>query len=148
MTEEPKYIDNEKKLKIEVGNNVKQIKNVKQNENTKQFQIKIGEGQNKKEAFIKIEKVGNKFKVIFEVSQEEKKKRIKDILTAIKDGLYAQSSGEANKIVPLFIISAPVKVPSPIFHSYIDIIEDKDAKSYKVKGISDCLKNSWLGKMK
>ncbi len=86
----------------------------------------------------------NKWEVIFEVNEDEKNKRIKDLLTAIKDGLYAQTSGEVNTIVPLFIISAPVKVPCPIFHPYINLEEIEKGKSYKVKGISNCLKNSWL----
>jgi len=88
----------------------------------------------------------NKYKVIFELNEEKKKERIKQILTVIKNGFYAQSSGEANTIVPLFMIAAPVKIPSPIFHPHIDIEEIEKGKSYKVIGISDCLKNSWLEK--
>ena len=82
------------------------------------------------------------YKVEFEIDTNEKKKRIKEILTAIKDGLYAQSSGEANSIVPLFIIAGAVKVPSPIFHPYIDV--KKEDGQFKVIGIEDCLRNSWL----
>ena len=96
---------------------------------------------------IKCEEINkNKYKVIFELNEEKKKERIKQILTVIKNGFYAQSSGEANTIVPLFMIAAPVKIPSPIFHSHIDLEEIEKCKSYKVKGISDCLKNSWLEK--
>ena len=88
----------------------------------------------------------DKIKLTFILPENEKRKRIYEILTVIKDGLYAQSSGEANTIIPLFIIAAPVKVPSPIFHPHIDIEEIKETKSYKVKGISDCLKNEngWI----
>ena len=60
----------------------------------------------------------------------------------IKDGLYAQSSGEANTIVPMFIIASGVKIPSPVFHSFIDIKKDNGA--IKVIGINDCLRNSWI----
>jgi len=90
--------------------------------------------------------VNDEKKIEFEfiLPLEEKRKRIKDLLTAIKDGLYAQSSGEANTIVPLFMIAAPVKVPSPIFHPYIQLEEIEKGKIFKVLGISDCLKNSWL----
>lgn len=97
---------------------------------------------------IKCEEINkNKYKVIFELNEEKKKERIKQILTVIKNGFYAQSSGEANTIVPLFMIAAPIKIPSPIFHPHIDIEEIEKNKSYKVKGISDdCLKNSWLEK--
>ncbi len=91
---------------------------------------------------IEIETCGEKKKVTFIVNEEEKKKRIKDILTAIKDGLYAQSSGEANTIIPLFLIAGIVKVPSPIFHPYIDLV--KENGKVRIIGIKDCLKNSWL----
>jgi len=140
ITEKPEYIDNEKKLKIKVGNNDKIIENVEEVKKDEEYEV----NRDGVKGSIKIEKVGNKFKVVFEVSEDKKKKRICDILTVIKDGPYAQSSGEANTIVPLFIIAAPVKVPSPIFHPHIDIEEIKETKSYKVKGISDCLKSSWL----
>ena len=85
-----------------------------------------------------------KIKFEFILPPEEKKKRIEELLTAIKDGFYAQSSGEANTIVPLFIISAPVKVPCPIFHPYINLEEMEKDKLYKVRGISNGLNNSWL----
>ncbi|MCS7274321.1 MAG: type I-B CRISPR-associated protein Cas7/Cst2/DevR, partial [Candidatus Bipolaricaulota bacterium] len=62
-----------------------------------------------------------KFFLTFTVSEDKRKERIKTLLEAIKNGLYAQSSGEANTIVPLFLIAGAVKVPSPVFHSYIDV---------------------------
>lgn len=156
-SKDPEYDENKKELRIEVGlqkiiENV--VKENKEEEKKKDEEIKYDKEKKKDEEYevnrdgvkgsIKIEKVGDKFKVVFEVSEDKKKKRICDILTVIKDGPYAQSSGEANTIVPLFIIAAPVKVPSPIFHPHIDIEEIKETKSYKVKGISDCLKSSWL----
>lgn len=86
----------------------------------------------------------NKYKVIFTLSDEEKKKRIRDILNAIKDGLYAQSSNEANTIVPLFLIAAPVKIPAPVFHPYIMIYPHDKSYIYGVAGVIDGLKNSWI----
>lgn len=85
-----------------------------------------------------------KFKVIFEIGVEEKKKRIETILNAVRAGLYAQSSGEANSIVPLFLIAGAVKVPSPIFHSFLDV--RKENGQWKVLGAADALSNSWLEK--
>uniref|UniRef100_A0A7V1EHX4 Type I-B CRISPR-associated protein Cas7/Cst2/DevR n=1 Tax=candidate division WOR-3 bacterium TaxID=2052148 RepID=A0A7V1EHX4_UNCW3 len=138
VTGKPEYVVNERKLKIKikVGDKDKIIENVEETEKDRKYDVKG--------SLIEIEEAGNKFKVIFEVSDTEKRKRIKELLTVIKDGFYAQSSGEANTIIPLFIIAAPVKVPSPIFHPYIDLEEIQETKSYRVKGISDCLKNSWL----
>jgi CRISPR-associated protein Cst2 len=136
IDKKPEYDINGRTLKIKVGDNEKTIENVEEKEKDKKYEVNSSS--------IKIEKAGNKFKVIFEVSDTKKKKRIKDLLTVIKDGFYAQSSGEANTIIPLLIIGAPVKIPSPIFHPYIEIEEIEKSKSYKVKGISNGFKNSWL----
>ena len=134
INNEPQFQNNQLTLLLSEGR-PKVINHVAKN---KDNEYKIGNGS------IEIEKINDKYKIIFKVEEKEKKKRICDILTAIKDGLYAQSSGEANTIIPLFIIAAPVKIPSPIFHPYIDIEEIEKGKLYEVKGISDCLKNSWL----
>ncbi len=102
----------------------------------------------KKEILQKQIKPGMKLevrKVIFEVEESEKKERIKDILHAIKDGLCAQSSGEANTLVPCFIIASCVKVPSPIFHPYIELQKlNEYGEKYKVLGIEDALENGWI----
>jgi len=138
VSKEPVYDEEKKELRIEIGLQ-KIIENVE--ESQEGYKIKIDD---KSEATIKVEKAGNRYKVIFEIPDTEKKKRIENLLTAIKDGLYAQSSGEANTIVPLFMIAAPVKVPCPIFHPFIQLEEIEKGKIFKVLGISDCLKNSWL----
>ncbi len=93
---------------------------------------------------INIEEISSSgpYKITFKVTEEIKKKRITDILNSIKNGLYAQSSGEANTIVPLFIIASGVKIPSPIFHPYIDV--KKEDGKFKVIGINDCLANGWI----
>jgi len=84
----------------------------------------------------------NTYKVNYILNDTVKKERIKNILETIKDGLHAQSSGETNTIIPLFIIASGVKIPSPIFHPYIDVKKDKN--EVKVIGINDCLDNSWI----
>jgi CRISPR-associated protein Cst2 len=89
-------------------------------------------------------KDGHTFKLTFEVSDEEKKTRIRHLLETIKNGLYAQSSGEANTIVPLFVIAGAVKVPSPIFHPYLDV--RKEDGQWKVIGVGNALENPWLEK--
>lgn len=83
-------------------------------------------------------------KIAFNIPNVEKQKRICDILNAIKNGLHAQSSNEANTIIPLFLVAAYVKVPVPVFHPYIDIRHCEDR--YEVIGIKDGLKNSWVEK--
>jgi CRISPR-associated protein Cst2 len=135
---EPTFNTNELKIKLPDGKE-KTIQNVSQI-NRNEYQI----NQNGNPiGTIKVEQVGNKYKITFELSEDEKKKRICDILNAIKNGFYAQSSNEANTIIPLFLIASPVKVPSPIFHPYIEI-SPIDDKTYKVIGIEDALKNSWI----
>ncbi len=83
------------------------------------------------------------YKITFKLDKEIKLKRIKQILTALQNGLVAHSSGEDNTIIPLFIIASGVKVPSPIFHSYIDIIKN-DKNKIQIVGLHDCIKNSWV----
>jgi CRISPR-associated protein Cst2 len=87
-----------------------------------------------------------KIKFDFILPLNEKKRRICDILNAIKNGLYAQSSGEANTLVPLFIIAGIVKVPSPVFHPFIDVILN-DNNKLEVIGICDGLENDWVEKV-
>jgi len=84
----------------------------------------------------------DKIKIEFNVNSGIKNKRIRQILQAIKNGLIAHSSGEDNTIVPLFLIAAPVKIPTPIFHSYIDVSIENG--KIKVIGLKDCVENSWL----
>jgi len=135
VSEEPKYDEEKRELRIEIGL-IKKIENVEEKEKDKKYEVNG--------SLIKVEKAGNKSKVIFEVSDDEKKKRIKDLLTVIKNGLYSQSSGEANSIIPLFIIAGAVKIPSPIFHPYIYLAREDG--SYIVCGIQDCLNNEWIEK--
>ena len=85
-----------------------------------------------------------KYRVDFIVDLGERKQRIRNILQVIKNGLYAQSSGEANTIIPLFLIAGAVRVPSPIFHTYIDV--RKEDGDWKIVGVGDALENSWLEK--
>ncbi|MEN3015193.1 MAG: type I-B CRISPR-associated protein Cas7/Cst2/DevR [bacterium] len=75
---------------------------------------------------------------------EEKKRRILDILSAIRNGLYSHSSGELNTIVPVFLVAGLVKVPCPIFHPYIYLQWDSMAQKYVVYGLNDVLSNGWL----
>ena len=137
LSEQPNYQDNQLILSFS-GKITKIIGNVEQI-NQKEYKTSNGD-------LIEVYNLGKKYKIVFKLSEEQKKKRICDILSAISGGLNAQSSGEANTIIPLFMIAAPVIVPSPIFHPHIEIEEIEKTKSYKVKGISDCLKNWWLEK--
>jgi len=117
---------------------------------TKEIILKYKEGNQEKEMKFVKNQSGvsgsqineSKFKVEFNLNLNQKKRRIVNILEAIKNSLYAQSSGEANTIIPLFLIAGAVKVPSPVFHPYIDV--RKENGQWKVIGVDDALKNSWI----
>lgn len=85
-----------------------------------------------------------RYKIDFQLNPNLKIKRIKDILETIHNGLIAHSSSESNTIVPLFLIIGNVKVPSPVFHSYLDVKKSND-KSFEVIGVNNALQNGWLG---
>ncbi|MCM8807890.1 MAG: type I-B CRISPR-associated protein Cas7/Cst2/DevR [Candidatus Omnitrophica bacterium] len=87
-------------------------------------------------------------KVYFLLDEKEKKERIKDLLNAIYNGLYYHSSGECVGIVPLFLIAGVVKVPIPVFHSFVDIEFYKQNHRPRFKIREDLLKkgisNGWV----
>lgn len=132
VSRDPLNYENKKELTIETG--FMKSLDIKMKHDDSNYETENGN--------IKIEKINNAFRVTFKLKEELKKQRIRQVLEAIHNGLLAHSSGEDNTIVPLFMIAAPVKVPGPVFHSYIDIIKNGNALS--VIGISDCLKNSWI----
>mgnify|MGYP000857557015 CR=1 FL=1 len=148
VSKDPEYDENNKTLKIEsglqkiIGNEEIMCVNVGQGKIFKLYK-KENEEESKEIGEVYTEKAGNKYKVTFEVSEEEKKKRIIEILNAIKNGLYAQSSNESNTIVPLFLIAGYVKVPSPVFHPYLELSRVNE-KTYEVMGVSDALNNGWI----
>ncbi|MHB8338549.1 MAG: type I-B CRISPR-associated protein Cas7/Cst2/DevR [Ignavibacteriaceae bacterium] len=139
VSREPIYNSAKKTLTLELGA-VKEIKITKteiQKQYPKNYNSECGD--------LKLEEISSKgpFKVVFKLKDEIKKKRILEIIETIKDGLYAQSSGEANTIVPMFIIASGVRIPSPVFHSFID----RNKEDGKIIGINDCLKNSWVNSL-
>lgn len=110
----------------------------KEDNNEKDFKMELGAKPQLKS------KINGTEKYLFELKVDDniKKRRAKEVLTSIKNGLYAQSSGESNTITPLFIISSGVSIPSPIFHPFIDIL--KKDNNYFVVGIDDCKDNCWI----
>ncbi|MEO0118726.1 MAG: type I-B CRISPR-associated protein Cas7/Cst2/DevR, partial [candidate division WOR-3 bacterium] len=67
------------------------------------------------------EKVGMNERGELVIEEREKKERIFDILDAIYNGLYYHTGGECPGIVPLFLIAGIVKLPIPVFHTFVDI---------------------------
>lgn len=129
-------------LEISIGGNGKKIKYSQKQENENIIEYTIYNSHK-----LICQKIGNDlYKIEFLVNDKEKQKRICDILSVLKNGLYAQSSGESNTIIPLVFIAATVKVPSPIFHPYVDIQKGSNGK-IQVIGINDGLNNDWVEKV-
>ncbi|CAM3267998.1 type I-B CRISPR-associated protein Cas7/Cst2/DevR [Rhodothermus bifroesti] len=139
LEEEPKPQNGELRIKIS-ANDEKKLSGTPNGPNLWKLRDHMGTDG----GTIEWTQLGGKFQITFRVSDVKKRKRVRDILKAIKNGLYSQSSGEANTIVPLFLIAAAVKVPSPVLHPYIDL--RKEDGRLKVIGITDALKNSWIEK--
>lgn len=70
---------------------------------------------------IEVYKTPGKKKVIFRLNDYLKKKRLCQILNVLKNGLIYHSSGENWGITPHFIIAAALKLPIPIFHSFVEL---------------------------
>lgn len=133
VSRKPTYSKGDKILTLELG----AVKSFEiKNKNGNEYEIDNGK--------IRIDNLSpnGPFKITFTLKEELKKERIKNIVEAFKNGLYSNSSGEANTIIPLFIIASGVKIPSPIFHSYIDV--KKEDGKFNVIGIKDCLNNGWI----
>ncbi|QOR76072.1 MAG: type I-B CRISPR-associated protein Cas7/Cst2/DevR [Thermoflavifilum sp.] len=144
IIEKLEYKPNDAELELTIAGEVKKlVKNVVKTNGL--YKVQADRDEKKAElGNIHIVELNDSFKVTFELSCEEKIKRIQAILKAIKNGLCAQSGGEANTIVPLFFMAAAVKVPSPVLHPYLDISK-KDGQ-WEVIGVNDALRNEWIEK--
>ena len=85
----------------------------------------------------------NKWKIKFKVDRKIKSKRSKEILTVVKNGFVSQASGVLNSTAPKFIIVAQVKVPSPVFHSFLYLKDNCDG-TFTLMGLEDALDNEWI----
>lgn len=141
---EPYFNEKESTLEIKISKPQKDekeaglIKILKVKEKIKENEYEVENGS----VLIKKIPTNNIFQVQFLLSSDNKIKRILQILETIKNGLYAQSSGEANTIIPLFMVASAVKIPSPIFHPFIDIQSTNNG--YKVIGLKDTINNLWI----
>lgn len=84
-----------------------------------------------------------KYWLSYSLNPSLKKKRIRSILTTIHNGLISHTSSESNTIVPIFTIIGDVKVPSPVFHSFIGV-KKVEEDGFEVTGIEDAINNGWL----
>ena len=146
LSKEPKYDISTKKLTLEIGA-IREISCMKESnisENGEEVYSVKENGNETAKIYVKELKPSGPYRIKFELTEEKKLERIRQVICTIASGLYAQSSGEANTIIPLFLIAGAVKVPSPVFHPYIDVRKEHD--QWKVIGVGDALKNSWIEK--
>ncbi len=145
VSRKPNYKSAEKMLIIESGA-VNEIENciLNSEDSTEEKKVYcVNNENNDNVGNIIVEKLKEKiYKATFELCEKLKIERIKQLLEAIKNGLYSQSSGEINTIVPLFFIASAVKIPSPIAHPFINLVNEDNV--WKVIGINDVFNNSWI----
>lgn len=83
-----------------------------------------------------------------EISLNEKRDRISDVLMAIHNGLYYHSSGECLGIVPLVLVAGILRVPVPIFHSIVEVNFDRESKNSRFRlkeaPLLSTICNGWL----
>jgi CRISPR-associated protein Cst2 len=115
------------------------ISNVTEQKNEESEIRKFQVGSN---GYIFIESLQNG-SYIAKFESTKKQQRIRNILTTIHNGLISHTSSESNTIVPIFTIIGDVIVPSPVFHSFIDVVKTEEG-GFVVTGIEDAINNGWL----
>lgn len=78
------------------------------------------------------------------VADEEVKKRVKDLLTVIVNGLIIHSSTENYGLNPLFLVVAATKLPVPLFNSVVNL----DKGKIPAKGLNGVAENDYIIKAK
>ncbi len=112
-------------------------------ENGKEWTISISRYTHITKSKIENKENYKKGKIVeFKLIEDEKQKRIREVLNAIYNGLYYHSSGESPGIVPLFFIAGIVKVPIPVFHQFVEVEFYKQNSNPKFKIVESLLKNA------
>lgn len=86
--------------------------------------------------------VAEKLGIINEIAEKNRNTILEDLLKVFFDGFSYQVSGESYPAVPVFVISAGVNIPAPVFHGLLkfSVIDGK----LLVEGLDYALRNNWL----
>jgi CRISPR-associated protein Cas7/Cst2/DevR subtype I-B len=146
LNEEPDYNPDTKKLKIKKGLSLRfDFDNRASSSPLKNYCENAFDYFTQDNNRIHIEKIKgkNKYQATLMLSSIFKSKRIRQLIEAIQDGLVSHTSGESNTLTPLFTIVGNTRIPSPVFHSFIDV-KRTDEGGFEVIGIPDAINNGWL----
>ena len=119
-----------KKLTLNLSKEVRQsLDDVEEKDGAeeKDRKVYIKKRENNTVGEIIIETKDSKKKVIFRLDDKKKKERLCQILEVLKNGLIYHASGENYGIVPQFIIAAGLKLPIPLFNSFVEIGSFEDS---------------------
>lgn len=116
--EDYNYDDNAKKLTLTLSSELTHTVEGVEKENEK-YIVKGKNNSNIGE--ITIETKESMKKAVFRLEDTEKKKRLSQILEVLKNGFIYHSSGENDGIVPQFMIAAGLRLPIPIFNSFVEL---------------------------
>jgi CRISPR-associated protein Cst2 len=79
-------------------------------------------------------------RIVFVVKEEEKKRRLRQLLTVMKNGLMYHASTENYGMIPLFNIIGGLRVPAPLFHGALRM----NRQQLEVEALNHALRNDYL----
>jgi len=71
------------------------------------------------------EDMGEAYRIVFDLNEEEKKRRLKEFFDVIINGFEIHSSTESWSASPVFVIVASTKMPVTLFNPYVQLNDGK-----------------------